>query len=670
MKRTVTSVIESLGVYLPPKQMGTQEILEGCVNHVRVPLERLTGIRSRHRAGDSEFSIHLAANAVKDCLQRSRAKAEYFELLICANISRFDGPGSVSYEPSTAAQLRRQFGFTNAIAMDLSNACAGVWTAVYVVDALIRSGAIRRGMVVSGEYITYLTDTAQKEIVDYLDPQLASLTLGDSGVAVALETSPRPEVGFHDIELFTLSKYSRFCIAKPSTEAHGGAAMYTDAVKVTASVVPRAAEHADEVLQRHDRTIDQMNHIIPHQTSRLTMQDALKALSNRYTTDLSQRLINNLAERANTATTSHMLALWDSIQNGRIGTDEDIMFLISGSGQTTGTAVYTCDDLPERIRANGTTNSVNRAVPAQTAAGQTLKVPMSIESIALVTPGDPEAPDTLDMLESAATQCLQRSSFATEQIEMLLSVGVYRKDFLTEPAMAALLAGELRMNHDRQTGDDHKTLAFDILNGPLGFLNACYLLTELSAAGCLERAMIVASEIENNRVAAPSDMLGLREVATATILRESEDGETGFQAFGFYHFAEYHDHNVTALLWNEQGQPYLKSSRKKDLLDTYLQCIEPAVAEFLKRNGYEREEIRFLLPPQISPAFVSETARRLEFAGDSVVDVSIEGQDLATSATPVALQAVLESQRAQSGDLGVIVNVGSGIQVACAVYQF
>ncbi len=290
MTRTLKSVIESLGVYLPPKQMGTREVLDGCVNHVRVPLERLTGIRSRHRAGETEFSIHLAAHAVENCLRQSHTRADEFDILICANISRYDGPRRVSYEPSTAVSLKRQFGLTRAIAMDFSNACAGVWTAIYVVDALIRSGAIRRGMVVSGEYISYLTDTAQKEIVDYLDPQLASLTLGDAGIAVALEASPRPEVGFHDIELYTLSKYSQFCIAKPSNQPHGGAAMYTDAVKVTAAVVPHAAEHADQVLHRNHRTLDRIAHIIPHQTSRLTMQEALKEISSRYTVDLSHAL--------------------------------------------------------------------------------------------------------------------------------------------------------------------------------------------------------------------------------------------------------------------------------------------------------------------------------------------------------------------------------------------
>ncbi len=313
-------------------------------------MEKLTGIRARHVAGEEEFSIDLARKAVQNCLEHSDSLPEEFDLIICANISRYDGPRKVTYEPSTAAVLKQEFGLTHAVALDISNACAGMWTGVFLADALIRTGAIRRGMVVSGEYITYLTDTAQKEIVDYLDPQVASLTLGDAGVAVELRLSPSPAVGFHDIELYTLARYSRDCIAKPSNRPHGGAAMYTDAVKVSSAVVPHAAKHVREVLARNAHSLSRYKHIVPHQTSKLTMQDGLKSVAKDFPIDIGQRLVNNLTERGNTATTSHLLALRDQMLAERIHSGDEILFLISGSGQTTGTALYACDDLPERIR--------------------------------------------------------------------------------------------------------------------------------------------------------------------------------------------------------------------------------------------------------------------------------------------------------------------------------
>ena len=145
------TVIESLGVYLPPKRVTSKEILRSCRNTVLFPLERLTGIRIRHMAGDTEFSIDLGRQAIGKCLAKSQYNAEDIDLLICCNISRVDGPNfHLSFEPSTSVRLKRQMGFDNALVFDISNACAGMFTAVNVVDGFLKSGFVRRAMIVSG----------------------------------------------------------------------------------------------------------------------------------------------------------------------------------------------------------------------------------------------------------------------------------------------------------------------------------------------------------------------------------------------------------------------------------------------------------------------------------------------------------------------------------------
>src|SRR5579871_6151734 len=65
-------LIESLGVYFPPRIVSTDEILRGCKVALRFPLERVTGIQYRHMAGENEFSVDLARHAVLDCLSRSK----------------------------------------------------------------------------------------------------------------------------------------------------------------------------------------------------------------------------------------------------------------------------------------------------------------------------------------------------------------------------------------------------------------------------------------------------------------------------------------------------------------------------------------------------------------------------------------------------------------------
>ena len=56
---------------------------------------------------------------------------------------------------------------------DIASACSGMFTAINIVDALIKLRVIECGLVVSGEYISPQAETAQKEIEEYLDSRLA-----------------------------------------------------------------------------------------------------------------------------------------------------------------------------------------------------------------------------------------------------------------------------------------------------------------------------------------------------------------------------------------------------------------------------------------------------------------------------------------------------------------
>ena len=131
-------------------------------------------------------------------------------------------------EPSSAARIRQRFGLVNAIAFDLSNACAGTFTTLMIVDAFIREGVIKRAMVVSGEYISQLGRNAARDIRTIQDDQLASLTLGDAGAAAILERAPEGAPGIEVAGFTTLAEHSRLCLAFPAKEAPG-VSMYSDA---------------------------------------------------------------------------------------------------------------------------------------------------------------------------------------------------------------------------------------------------------------------------------------------------------------------------------------------------------------------------------------------------------------------------------------------------------
>ena len=186
-----------------------------------IELERLTGIRERRIAGEGEDSYTLALGAARDALAHADCAAEDLDMLIVSSISRHVGGLRMQLEPPVSVSLKEALGARRAISFDLSNACAGMMTGVFILNDLIRQGRIRRGMVVSGEYISQLGRNAAHEVRTMMSDQLASLTLGDAGAAAILERAPEGAPGIEVAGFTTLSEHSRLCMAFPAKIARG-----------------------------------------------------------------------------------------------------------------------------------------------------------------------------------------------------------------------------------------------------------------------------------------------------------------------------------------------------------------------------------------------------------------------------------------------------------------
>lgn len=669
-QQTRNTVIESLGVYLPQRAVSTEAVLARCANEVRIPLERLTGIKNRRVVGDDEFSIDLARNATTDALSQSSYSPEEIDLVIACNISRCDAPGyTVSFEPSTAARLRDQCGLDRAVCFDINNACAGMFTGITVADAYLQAGLVRSALVVSGEYISHLTATAQREIDGEMDPRLACLTLGDAGAAVVLERGANNRVGFHDIDMATLSRYATLCIAKASDGPHGGATMLTDAVTQTAVAVKHSVPYVAAVMQRHGWRPETCDHLLMHQTSEASINDAVLAVNREFGQAAAHRgnTICNLAERGNTATTTHFVALADQIRNNRINSGDNVVFSITGSGQTVGTALYTFDDLPDRMRRGGN-GQRGGSVPHHTESPAPPRV--RIDSVAIAPAGQSARPGSIQLATQAATACLDRSDLDRAALDLIVHAGIYRDDFLSEPAVAALVAGELGINGDAQSPNGPKTLAFDVLNGPVGFLNACHVATGMIGAGKTAHAMVVASEIENNTPESGYPLHGITETGSALLLTPS-DGAEGFGRFVFGHYPEYAG-ALTTYTQQHQGRTWLRIDRDPNLTAVYLNCLGSAVKELLVLEGLEPADVALVFPPYLSGTAIGELAARIGIPRSRFIDLYDDGMvtDPFTSSLPYAVEHARQRGLARSGDVALIVTVGSGVEVGCTTYRF
>ena len=666
------TIIESIGTYLPPKSFSTAEVLQGCRNKIQFPLENITGIKTRRMAGESEFSIDLAKKAVADCVSNSKYDPSDIDLLICCNISRWDGPGMISFEPSTSVKLKKHFGFTGALVFDIANACAGMFTGIHVLNAFISNGTIRRGMVVSGEYITHLTNTAQREIQNFMDDRLACLTLGDAASALILEKATDSRTGFQEFELQTFGRYSPYCVAKAS--AGGGFIMHTDSVNLTDVAIKSGAAHSINTLNNAEWAPESFQHLVMHQTSRMTLNSASREINRLLKDRIShnENTINNLAQRGNTASTAHFVAIADEISNNKINTRDKIVFSISASGLTIGTALYVFDDLPERLRQGESKKIIHQNEKPATFVSfvsNPSDTRIRIESVGTIPDEVTGRKNSIESLKSAATNCFDSSSYASDEVDLLIFSGVYRSGYIMEPAFAALLAGELDMNATISADDNKKTLAFDIFNGSVGFLNACYVAQQMISAKSCNVAMVVAAECENNSEKPSYEMMGIRETGSAFILDADTSGKKGFSRFLFNYDLQSQDAYTTYYNTSEANS-YLNIEKDPHLDELYIKCILLAVQELLQIEGLDLNEIDIVFPPQISYGFIARLGETLNLPGEKLIDVVGDGPDLFSSSLPYAFEYAIKKGLIKPGNVGLLVSVGSGLQVGCAIYHF
>jgi 3-oxoacyl-[acyl-carrier-protein] synthase-3 len=332
--------IESVGVKLPAQRLTTRELMDRTSHRTRIQLERLTGIHERHVVGPGENSFTLAAGAARDCLAHSQHQAPDIEVLISTSITRSNGRFTQSFEPPLSLYVKQAIGATQAMNFDLSNACAGMLTGVFILQDLITRGEISCGMVVSGEYISHLSWNAARQIRSLFSKQLASLTLGDAGAAVIVERA-RGGSGIDVIGFTTLAEHSRLCLAFPSTVGPG-AQMYTKSRKLHRVAIEDVPPLVAEVIGEAGIDLADIDYLIPHQTSARAIRKGTAEFARRLGAT-PKHVVVNLEEYGNTSSTTLFVALHKYLEEQRIRKGDRVMLLALASGIEIGIAIFTID---------------------------------------------------------------------------------------------------------------------------------------------------------------------------------------------------------------------------------------------------------------------------------------------------------------------------------------
>ncbi|GFH39434.1 3-oxoacyl-ACP synthase III family protein [Streptomyces pacificus] len=287
--------------------------------------------------GTPEDCLTMAVAAARDCLGHSRYTADEIDIVISCSISRTTDGRRHQFEPSFAHRIAGELGAGGAVRFDVSNACAGMMTGVYLLDRMIRSGEVRNGLVLSGEHITPIAFTAAREMRDSREPQFASLSVGDSAVAVIVDRAADEADVIHDIELMTCAEYAHLCLGMPSDDT-GDLAMYTNNKEMHAkdrlSLWP--AFQRDRLADDGRRFSDEgYDFVVQHQVGSRFI-DFMNDVGESILEAPMPQSLSVVREFANTATTSHYLVLHQALAERRIPEGSKILLVPAASGVVTG----------------------------------------------------------------------------------------------------------------------------------------------------------------------------------------------------------------------------------------------------------------------------------------------------------------------------------------------
>lgn len=337
---------ESIGVKIPGKRLSTAEL----VRKLKIPVIRklglLTGISERRVCSATEDSFSLASDAAKDCLSFSKYHASDLDMIISCSITRYKDGLSHLYEPTFSLLIRKAIGADKAITFDISNACAGMLTGVYIAENYIRLGIIKTCMIVSGEFVTSIYDNALRTIKTPLSLKIPSLTVGDCGAAVILERTEKEEEGLIISGFTTLSQYSDLCTGRQNRNFPGGQ-MRTKARKIHQVSITDSVPFVRRAFERSGLSFEKIDFLIPHQTSRRSILSGAKSYS-EYFGEKPGHLVINLKDTGNTASTTHFLALYQYLTEKKFTQGDRIMLLSFASGLVIGVIIFAMNDMVYR----------------------------------------------------------------------------------------------------------------------------------------------------------------------------------------------------------------------------------------------------------------------------------------------------------------------------------
>lgn len=319
------SIVTGCGSYLPEKILTNQDLAK-MVDTSDEWIEQRTGIKERHIAAAGEKTSDMAAKAAERALKMAKLSGKDIDAVILATTT----PDQTF--PATAVTVQDKLGMGDkGFAFDVQAVCSGFVYALSIADNFIKSGQIKRAVVIGAERFTSL--------VDWKD-RTTCVLFGDGAGAVVVEADDNGKGSKEDRGILSTHLHSEgaqrgllFTDGGPaSTQTVGHVQM--NGKEVFRHAVTRMSEVVMESLEANKISPSEISWLVPHQANKRIIDSTAEKLN------LSpEKVVLTVSKHGNTSAASIPLALTEAVEDGRIKRGELILLEAMGGGLTWGAAL-------------------------------------------------------------------------------------------------------------------------------------------------------------------------------------------------------------------------------------------------------------------------------------------------------------------------------------------
>ena len=311
------SKILSTGSYLP-QHIRTNADLEKMVDTSDEWIVTRSGIRERRIAAPDETVSTMGFEAAQKAIEAANINPQEIDLILVATTSN-----SHAY-PSAACQIQGMLEIDDAIAFDLAAACTGFVYALGVADQFIRTGKVKKTLVIGSDLNSRKLDETDRSTV---------VLFGDGAGAVILEASEQEGIISTHLHA-SADKNAALLLPQPERGVAKSGYIEMQGNETFKLAVRELSNVVEETLAANNLDKKDIDWLVPHQANLRIISATAKKLD----MDMSQVVVT-LDRYANNSAATVPVALDEAVRDGRIQRGQLLLLEAFGGGWTWGSAL-------------------------------------------------------------------------------------------------------------------------------------------------------------------------------------------------------------------------------------------------------------------------------------------------------------------------------------------